>query len=100
MFRLLDSSVSELVEIELDGEMVAVPGGVSVAAAMLFLDAVPTRRTPVSGEARAPFCMMGVCFECLLEIDDNPNRRACQVEVVAGMRIRRQGGAADSEPAL
>ena len=34
--------------------------------------------------------MMGVCFECLLEIDGIGNQRACQVEVRAGMEVRRQ----------
>jgi hypothetical protein len=27
------------------------------------------RRSPVSGLPRAPLCMMGVCFECLVEVD-------------------------------
>jgi predicted molibdopterin-dependent oxidoreductase YjgC len=33
---------------------------------------------------------MGVCFECLLEVDGISGQRACQVQVQAGMRIRRQ----------
>lgn len=99
MFRLLIDNAPELLTIELDGETVSVPAGVSVAAAMLYLGAPPTRQTPVSGAPRAPFCMMGVCFECLMEIDGNPNQRACQVEVTAGMRIERQRGACDSERA-
>lgn len=100
MFRVLTSSAPEMVTIEFGGEAVSVPAGVSVAAAMLYLDAAPTRKTPVSGSPRAPFCMMGVCFDCLMEIDGNPNQRACQVEVVAGMRIKRQLGACDSTQGL
>lgn len=96
MFKPLADATPELLEIEFEGETVAVPVGISVAAAMLYLDAAPTRNTPVSGAPRAPFCMMGACFECLMDIDGNPNRRACQVEVAAGMRIRRQRGAGDS----
>ena len=34
--------------------------------------------------------MTGACFECLLEIDGIENQRACQVEVEAGMKVRRQ----------
>jgi predicted molibdopterin-dependent oxidoreductase YjgC len=41
--------------------------------------------------------MMGVCFECLLEIDGIDNRRACQVEVKAGMQVRRQLAASGGE---
>jgi D-hydroxyproline dehydrogenase subunit gamma len=52
-----------------------------------------TRTTPVSGSPRAPYCMMGVCFECLMEIDGIANRQACMVRVRPGMRITRQQGA-------
>lgn len=89
-----------MVTIEFDGEAVSVPAAVSVAAAMLYLDAAPTRQTPVSGSPRAPFCMMGVCFDCLMEVDGNPNQRACQVEVAAGMRVKRQIGVHDSAQGL
>ena len=43
-----------------------------------------------SGVPRAPWCMMGVCFECLVEIDGAAGRQACMIEVRDGMRIRRQ----------
>lgn len=96
MFKQLSDNKAEMLTIELDVESVTVPAGISVAAAMLYLDAAATRQTPVSGSPRAAFCMMGVCFECLMEIDGSPNRRACQVVVTAGMRVRRQLGARDN----
>jgi predicted molibdopterin-dependent oxidoreductase YjgC len=37
--------------------------------------------------------MMGVCFECLLEIDGLQNRQACLTTVREGMKIRTQMGA-------
>jgi hypothetical protein len=37
--------------------------------------------------------MMGVCFDCLAEIDGVPNRQSCMVPVVPGMRIASQRGA-------
>ena len=89
MFKSL-AEMPGKIEIYLDGQPVVVPAGISVAAAMLLLEVLPTRQTAVSGSPRAPFCMMGVCFECLLEIDDRPNQRACQFEVQNGMRVRRQ----------
>lgn len=89
MFRSLQENV-EQVAIELDGVTVKVPAGVSVAAGLLSLDCLPFRQTPVSATPRAPFCMMGLCFDCLVEIDGEPNQRACQRQVVAGMRVRRQ----------
>ncbi len=78
------------VVILLDGETVSVPAGLSVAAALFFLDAVPSRQTPVGCAPRAPFCMMGACFECLIEVDGVGDQRACQLEVRSGMRLRRQ----------
>ncbi|GLU31610.1 (2Fe-2S)-binding protein [Trinickia caryophylli] len=79
--------------IELDGAVLTVPAGCSVAAALLAAGVTRFRTTPVTGAARAPYCMMGACFECLMEIDGEPNRQACLVEVRDGMSIRTQHGA-------
>ena len=89
MFKLLDAN-AEQVLIELDGAETSVPAGVSVAAALLATGSMPLRHSAVSGSARAPFCMMGICFECLVEIDGVSNQRACQVQVRPGMHLRRQ----------
>ncbi|WP_339498796.1 (2Fe-2S)-binding protein [Pseudomonas silesiensis] len=72
-----------------------VPAGISVAAALLMSGINRFRATPVSESPRAPYCMMGVCFECLVEIDGVPNRQGCLIEVVDGMRIHSQEGARD-----
>jgi predicted molibdopterin-dependent oxidoreductase YjgC len=37
--------------------------------------------------------MMGVCFECLVEVDGRPNRQACLTAVEPGMQVRTQQGA-------
>src|ERR1700742_2855743 len=71
----------------------SVPGGCSVAAALLAAGVSRFRATPVSGAPRAPYCMMGACFECLVEIDGVPSRQSCMVTVQDGMRIRSQEGA-------
>ena len=80
---------------DIEGDSVQVPAGESVAAAVLAHGLVHTRSTPVSGKPRAPCCMMGVCFDCLMEIDGKPNRQACMVRVEEGMTIRRQRGAGE-----
>ena len=64
----------------------------SVAAALLTADLGYSRKTPVSAASRLPFCMMGVCFDCLVEIDGVPNRQACMEIVEEGMKVRRQNG--------
>ena len=64
--------------------------GDTVAAAVLSVDPGLTRRTPVSGSPRAPYCMMGVCFDCLMQIDGVANQQACMTLVREGMAVRRQ----------
>ena len=97
MFHRLKNAAPELVELNLDGQAVSVPAGISVAAALLYLDATPIRCSPVSGSPRTAYCMMGVCFDCLMEIDGQANQQACQVIVSRGMRLRRQNTIYDSE---
>jgi len=48
----------------------------------------------VSAAPRCPYCLMGTCFECLVEIDGEPNRQACMTPVAPGMRVAVQRGAA------
>jgi predicted molibdopterin-dependent oxidoreductase YjgC len=92
LFQLRDDQVTRI-PIEFEGRALQVPAGVPVAAALLAAGVRNVRTTPVTGAPRAPYCMMGVCFECLVEIDGVPNRQSCLVPVQAGMRIRIQHGA-------
>ena len=77
----------------MEGAPLRVPAGASAAAAVLLAGLFRIRETPVSGAPRLPYCMMGVCFDCLAEIDGVANRQACMVPVAPGMRIRVQHGA-------
>ena len=92
LFRQLPSDAGSL-SIEFDGQSLEVPAGVSLAAALLASGIRHTRSMPVSGSPRAPYCMMGVCFECLLEVDGLANCQACLLPVRAGRRVRCQEGA-------
>ena len=92
LFRRLEESDCRWVEVHVDGVMTRVREGESVAAALLASGTRSCRTTPVSGAPRAPYCMMGVCFECLVEIDGVLNRQSCQIPVEEGMQIRRQRG--------
>ena len=92
MFRRLHDDGRAAVTIHLDGEPMEAREGDTVAAAMLAAGPGHTRTTPVSGAPRLPFCMMGVCFECLMEIDGVPNQQACMIEVRDGMSVKRQEG--------
>lgn len=96
MFRLRPDAASAptaiWVSVEVEGRTVHVPQGASAAAAVLLAGLPSIRDTAVTGSERAPYCLMGVCFDCLTEIDGVPNRQSCMITVRPGMRIRRQRG--------
>lgn len=78
------------VQFSFEGMTVQAREGDSVAAALLAAGVDRFRTTPKQGKPRLPYCMMGVCFDCLLEIDGEANRQGCMIEVRDGMQVRRQ----------
>ncbi len=93
MFTRL-SEPQDPVRFDFEGETVTAETGDTVAAALIAHGISHTRRAVVSGTPRAPHCLIGACFECLVEIDGRPNRQACLTPVRDGMRVRRQDGPA------
>lgn len=92
MLRNISGEPPATISIIIEGNRVAVPANISVAAALMLQDLGHTRTTPAKETPRAPYCMMGVCFDCLVEIDGVPNVQACVTMVHAGMNIMRQKG--------
>ena len=78
------------VAVTFDGTPLSLPEGANLAAALLAAGVEVFRHTPVSGAPRAPFCMMGACFDCLVEID-GVTRQACMTQVRDGLEITRPG---------
>lgn len=93
LFTSDDLSAGRLVNLCFDGQKIAAPAGTTVAAALLLNGVGPFRATPVKSAPRAPYCMMGVCFDCLVEVDGAPSRQACLTPIREGMVVRRQLGA-------
>ncbi len=92
MFRpspRLDPGAAE-VRFRFEGREMRAPGGISLAAALLLNGETWFRDSALTGARRGPFCLMGMCFECLVEVDGKRNRQACMVEVVEDMEVRRQ----------
>ena len=98
MFRPRPDNPAGTIAVEVEGRIVHVPEGASAAAAVLIAGLPSIRETPVTGSPRAPYCMMGVCFDCLAEIDGVPNGQSCMIAARPGMRIRRQQGARIIDP--
>jgi sarcosine oxidase subunit alpha len=87
MFRRLPEATGKSVHLTVDGRTIKAREGDSVAAALLAAGLASTRESPVSNAPRAPYCMMGVCFECIVTIDGVGNRQGCLVPVADGMVV-------------
>lgn len=87
MFRRVTEAAESFLTIFIDGVRIPARPGDSVAAAMLAAGHIACRTTAVSGAVRGPFCLMGLCFDCLVTVDGIGSRQACMVQVREGMRI-------------
>lgn len=88
----------DVVALLVDGLPVHMPRHASLAAGLLAAGITAVRRSPVGGDARAPYCMMGVCFECLVEVDGVPNQQACLTVPKQGMRVQTLNGLSRKAP--
>jgi len=79
------------VEFHLNGEAVRCPAGLTVAGALFHLRRTTTRTTR-RAEPRTLFCGMGVCCECVMQVDGRPSVRTCMTLVRPGMRVESQRG--------
>ena len=75
--------------ITFDGENLRGYEGESLAACLTAAGKLGLRRAK-DGAARGIFCGMGVCSECLVSVDGQPNQRACMTSLKAGMRVESQ----------
>ena len=92
MFRKLHEPDAGSFAIDIDGVPAMAEPGESVAAVLLRQAEPWSRTTPVTQSKRAPYCMMGVCFDCLAEVDGVASVQTCLKPVSAGMRVKRQLG--------
>jgi sarcosine oxidase subunit alpha len=76
--------------LEVNGETVSAYTGETLATALLATTSGPFYRSAL-GSPRLPFCNMGSCFECRVQVIDETGvhwRLACLTPVQAGMRVR------------
>jgi predicted molibdopterin-dependent oxidoreductase YjgC len=93
--RLPCAGRKEPLTVKVDGEPVRAFAGESVATVLLAMGKRSFRHTDKNHTPRGLFCGMGVCFDCLVTVDDQPNVRACMTPVQAGMVIETGGSAVD-----
>ncbi len=98
MFKRIDGQTSKDVTFNFDGDEFHAKDGENLAAALLVAGVAQLRSNPVSGAKRAPFCMMGSCFECLVEIN-GITTQACMTSVYQDMQVNRLPSLSDPKVA-
>ena len=90
--RIVDPALrpAERISFNFNGRPVGAHQGESIAAALAACDVVDygSRR---DGTPRGLWCGMGVCQECVVNIDGMPSVRACMTLVANGMDVTAQG---------
>ncbi|BCI65822.1 (2Fe-2S)-binding protein [Acetobacter aceti] len=79
------------IRVIVEGRDVPALAGESVAAILLRTFEGATGSDSIS-RPRAPYCMMGICFECVAIVDGMASVRTCLIPAKDGMRITRQNG--------
>jgi len=90
MFRRLDDPQldhpQEKITIFWEDRPLTAHKGELVAAILLRHGISTTHDGPVTGP-RGPYCMMGVCFDCLVDADNRKAIQSCQLTAEDGMRL-------------
>lgn len=73
-----------------DGVPVAGVAGQSVAGVILAGGTLGFRRTSVHGTPRGVFCGIGICYDCLVEVNGRRDVRACQRRATEGDVVTTQ----------
>lgn len=74
-------------EIEVDGRLILAYEGESLAT-VLMADGVQAFYT--EDELHSPsrlYCGMGICQQCLVTVDNQPNCQACRMQARPGMKV-------------
>lgn len=83
------SMIGKTQAVEFDGRVIEARHGESLAAC-LTAAGVKSFRTTAHGAGRGLYCGMGVCQDCLVEVDGKPNQRACMTKVDRPLKVRSE----------
>ncbi len=86
------------ITIFVDDRRIVAYEGESVAAALLAAGHRTFRDTARTATPRGYFCGMGVCHDCLIVVDGQPNMRACVAVVRDGLQVKTQRGLGAWDP--
>jgi len=74
--------------LEIDGRPVQAFPGETIAAVLMAMGRRAWQHAEGQAVAGAVYCGIGLCFGCLVTVDDVAGVRACVTPARAGMRIR------------
>jgi len=91
--------MTETVSFNFEGQELVGRHGESLAAALIAAG-IRSFRTTRTGAERGIFCGMGICQDCLVEVDGRANQRTCMVKLDRSMTVRQESfGREHSSPA-
>lgn len=85
--RIRTISRGESFTVTVNGRPMRAYPGETVHAVLMVAGILDLRISKSLSEPRGAFCGMGICYECLVTINKEPNQRACMRLVEPGMEI-------------
>jgi predicted molibdopterin-dependent oxidoreductase YjgC len=76
------------VRLTVDGVEVTGFEGEHLSTVLMADGRIAWRRSPKRREPRGLFCGIGICFECMVEVEGQGIVRACQTTARDGMHLR------------
>lgn len=93
MFRRIEPQ-HDTITIYIDDKPCMATAGEAVANVLLNAGFSAVHTAP-NGTPRGPYCMMGVCFDCMITLADGRVEQACQTYAEDGLRLYLPMGCAD-----
>jgi hypothetical protein len=91
----MSEPTDQQITLTFDGRVLPAAVGDTVGAALTRAGVRAWRTTRRKGRPRGLFCGIGICYDCLLTVDDSPDQRACLVPAVDGMVLSSIPAVAD-----
>jgi D-hydroxyproline dehydrogenase subunit gamma len=86
----IQPAAADALSIVVDGDTVNGLAGQTIAGVLLGSGRLAWRKTTGDGSPRGVFCGIGVCFDCIVEVNGVRDVRACQRRAADGDRVTSQ----------
>jgi len=86
--RLKSVERKKKVEIIVNGNKISAYEGETLLSALIAAGFRVFRKSSVSGEPRGGLCGMGVCYDCLVTVNNIKNIRSCMTYVKDGIEVK------------